>query len=266
MKILYTSLTICLALFLMSNRSGRGNVTGSGATLAPGETGQTCGQQGCHSGGNFSPELELTFTNSAGEVVSEYQPGQSYTLNYKINNSAGTPAGFGLMMVALDDADAPVNTWSTDLPGQTRLLDLNGRTYVEHTDRIAGDEINFEWIAPEVGTGTVSFYAASALANGNNSPSGDNGANLTVTLTEAESSNVEDNKLHDINVYPNPTTDIINLSSEKALDYVLYNLTGQVLITGKGNTLDLTNIETGQYILTLFDNGGIIQTDQITKL
>ncbi len=265
MRILYTALTICLALFLMSNRSGRGNVTGNGATLAPGETGQTCGQQGCHSSGNFAPQLELTFTNSEGEVVSEYMPGQSYNLNYKINFPSGNPAGFGFMMVALDGADEPVNTWSSDLPDKTRLIDLNGRTYVEQTDRIAGSEIDLTWVAPEAGTGEVSFYAASALVNGNGSPSGDNGANLTISLTEATSSNVNLEEETTISIYPNPTTDFLSIDADKALDFVVYNLAGQVVTTGQGNKVDMTTIQAGQYILTLFDKDGIVLTQQITK-
>lgn len=58
--------------------------------------------------------------------------------------------------------------------------------------------------------------------------------------------NVNDNVLDkNINEYPNPTKEIVNLSVHS--DWVLYNMPGQILETGSGNTISMIHFNKGVY-------------------
>ena len=78
--------------------------------------------------------------------------------------------------------------------------------------------------------------------------------NIISTAKETETAK---NSFSTIEVYPNPTTSVLNVTSvsEKAT-YRVYNMLGQMVITGKlsNGTINVSNINTGNYILEVNDN------------
>jgi beta-glucanase (GH16 family) len=64
-----------------------------------------------------------------------------------------------------------------------------------------------------------------------------------------------------LNVYPNPAINVVNLESSQAIDQVdVFDLSGQLLLSEKEetNSLDISAVKTGIYILKVYSNGIII--------
>ncbi|UZO80141.1 carbohydrate-binding protein [Aquimarina sp. ERC-38] len=75
---------------------------------------------------------------------------------------------------------------------------------------------------------------------------------------------------NDINIYPNPTTDLLTIANVgKEVDYTIYNLEGVALTTGKisntKNTIAVSQLTTGLYIVTLTNNGDSISSSFVKK-
>ena len=255
MRLFYAVCLLGLSLFFMANKSGRGNQTGVGATLAPGETGQTCGQQGCHSANVFFPEIDLSIHDAAGDTVHQYLPGATYEVRYQARATQGFPAGYGFMMVSLDEDDNAIETWDS-IPPFTRVISLGGRQYVEHTNRIHKDTVlTFAWSVPEDANGDITFYAASALVNGNNSSSGDRGIAIQHVLPivpGASSNELSSEKIFQI--FPNPASDQLRIENDGQgqIEYSVYNQNGALIKNGHyQNHIDVANLPTGTYFLAI---------------
>ncbi|MEP0265229.1 leucine-rich repeat domain-containing protein [Dokdonia sp.] len=65
-------------------------------------------------------------------------------------------------------------------------------------------------------------------------------------------------------VYPNPTTDIINIS-QTVKNITVYDLSGKQVYKGSDNTVSLKNLNNGLYILRLETQEGAIMTKKIIK-
>lgn len=56
----------------------------------------------------------------------------------------------------------------------------------------------------------------------------------------------------EISVYPNPTTDVLNVSTVEPLDYSIYALNGQLIMSGKTDgKIYVNDLDNGIFILTL---------------
>ncbi len=56
----------------------------------------------------------------------------------------------------------------------------------------------------------------------------------------------------DINIYPNPTSDIINIESKESISNIeLYNLSGELLSKQNGLTIDAANLSNGTYFIKM---------------
>lgn len=153
----------------------------SGYTGAPGES--TC--LSCHGGSNLNPANAIrTLVFNGNASLTSYVPGTTYTVVYTVTNPS--TAVFGFQMVAKNTAGNNVGTFIVTSPTQTQLVS----GYLQHT--FSGSQANpagskswsFSWTAPATGTGTVSFYVATNVANGNGSDSGDEIYTNVFTLTE----------------------------------------------------------------------------------
>lgn len=83
--------------------------------------------------------------------------------------------------------------------------------------------------------------------------------NYDTTIASLSNQNIE--PLNDILIYPNPVNDYLSISSDfEIYKLEIYNLLGQViLVTLNPNaSIDLTNLKSGNYILKLNTNKGII--------
>lgn len=154
----------------------------SGHTGAPGES--TC--LSCHGGSALNPTnavRTLVFNGSA--AVTSYVPGQTYTAVFTVTNPGTTV--FGFQMIAKNSAGTNVGTFIATNPAQAQLSSgYMEQTFAGRVASPAGSKSwSFSWTAPAAGTGTVTFYTASNVANGNGSDSGDEIYTNAFTLTEA---------------------------------------------------------------------------------
>ena len=62
--------------------------------------------------------------------------------------------------------------------------------------------------------------------------------------------------MESINIYPNPTADILYIKSNYSLDYDLFNIVGQKMISGSfsegNNEINVKRLSDGVYFLNFF--------------
>lgn len=77
-----------------------------------------------------------------------------------------------------------------------------------------------------------------------------------------------DNEVSDFKVYPNPATDVLNVSkvSNNAI-YSIYNVAGQIVAKGKiaDNKVQVAKLQAGVYIISVEDNGNVEKVKFIKK-
>ncbi len=271
MKRIYTNKLI-LAVFamfalivLMSNSSGRGNVFGQAVTGAPGDSNLTCASVGCHASGAFSPNAELTVLDTDGNSVSTFIPGETYDITLAVQAS-GNPSAYGFQMVALSADNSATTDWS-DIGGNTQVVQIGDRNYIEHDSPSTSNEFTTKWTAPVAGSGDVTFYFSANAVNGNGNPGGDGGTNSTFVLSEIVTSS---NNLtaESISIFPQPASDFINISgSQLDYEYTLFDIKGQKIETSNFSgetTLDLSNLGSGLYFMTIRNNDKLL-TKKIIK-
>ena len=174
---------VLLGFSLMSNSGGRANAGNSAATLAPGETSQTCSSSSCHGMNAYDPVMSFAVMDENGTEVTSYELGETYTVSVNISANLGTPIGYGFQAVALDGFDNNYNAWGTEFSAGTQIIELsNGREYWEHRALLPDNAFEIEWTAPASDLGTVTFYGAAIAANANGNRNGDGGTNAMLSL------------------------------------------------------------------------------------
>ena len=63
-----------------------------------------------------------------------------------------------------------------------------------------------------------------------------------------------------ISIYPNPTSNIINVSCDKEVEMIFFNMIGQELIRTNDKNIDISSFEKGSYVLIVktLDSGNFI--------
>ncbi|MCH2225114.1 MAG: T9SS type A sorting domain-containing protein [Crocinitomicaceae bacterium] len=142
----------------------------AGLTGAPGEA--NCTQ--CHSGSTQDGSAENTFAIADGFTpVTSYTPGTTYNMTLVLNSN---PAKKGFSAVVLDGTDSNAGSAAGNAIGGTQGFSSAGRDYISHTSTSNSNSTTFwawEWTAPSAGTGDVTVYIASNVADDNGTTSGD---------------------------------------------------------------------------------------------
>jgi len=209
------------------------NPTGAPAGVAndPSSNNATC--TNCHGGtatNATAAEASITSTiPSAG-----YTPGATYTITATVNFTGRSKFGFEV---------SPQNSSGIKLgtlintSAQTKLV--GSSKYVTHTQ--AGNSgtntksWTFDWTAPAVGSGAVTFYGAFMAANGNGTSSGDIVYRSSYTVSEAVASGISEveantNALTVINL-KNALQISYNAQSAATANVELYTLNGTLVST-----------------------------------
>ena len=92
-----------------------------------------------------------------------------------------------------------------------------------------------------------------------------------VQFTGTSTAGIEEETIdHAINLFPNPSTDLIHIDSDLSMDnYSISNLLGQTVLEGSisNQTIDVSSLEKNIYFLTMMDkNGKKMITKKISKL
>lgn len=222
------------------------------ATDAPGSSNNNCTT--CHGGGSFgSASISFEMMSDSGVAVTEYVPGEVYTLNARVNHTSGTPSGFGLQMVALNDADnSTAGSWDNP-SANAKLVTLSTRRYFEQTSASSTNLFTVDWTAPAEGTGAVTFYMGANAVNGNNATSGDNAVLDQLTFEEGEAVNgILSVDLEQLSIFPNPVMNTLNVSGLKQDDQLeIFSINGQKMAIGfeSNESIDVSDLPIGIYIL-----------------
>lgn len=244
--ILTTCIFVAVSQFNMSNASA--SLPPNAHAGAPMDaSGQTC--VACHAG---------VATPTSGIISSDipssgFVPGSTY--NFSVTMSGASAYGFEITPQT-----------STSSAGVGTLISGVGSAisskYIKQTAKKTGSTAlwTFQWTAPSTGT-TVTFYGAFNYADNNGGVGGDLIRTSSVTYTASSSTGIE-LLINDItlSVFPNPTHDILNVSS--VVDFKIasiYSIDGRLvkiiseseLISKK---IDLLELNSGVYYLKVTTN------------
>jgi hypothetical protein len=241
--------------------SAYANTGGSpgGKTNSPTD-GLNCTQ--CHSGTiNSGPAFANISSNVA---VSGYVPGQTYTITGSIEQ--GGINKFGFEITAEDNSGSKVG--ASILTDAARTKFVNSNNGVSHTasgttpSSLNTSVWSFDWTAPSVGTGDVTFYGAFNAVNSNGGTSGDQVYTKTLTISEDISTGLAENVSDaSFNIYPNPVVSSFQITSNTSVDRVtVFNVQGQQMtdLTQVENKVNMENLASGIYVVNIETNGQVI--------
>ena len=264
------ALVVSVVLFGYSSGAG---ASGFELTGAPFDNG-TCAS--CHGGGNFGAAITLQLLDG-NTVVTQYEPGKSYTYRISTTKTAGSPQYGFQSTVATQNSNSNINSWGT-LPPNTQNSVSSGRNYVEHSQRLTTSTINVPWTGPAAGTGAIVFYSVVNFVNRNFSTSGDQVINSNLAI--AENTNLPVSLLYFRGVVRNgkalltwaaaTETDSKHYTIEKSTNGTSFKPIAEVASKNRNNAsytfTDETFAGTAFYRLTQTDNNGTLSIFNIVRL
>lgn len=267
------SLLLSAAVVFLGSSSGPGAVQGQDRTGGPLSNG-FCGN--CHAAGAFNPTINVQLLQDGNEV-NGYMPGETYTMRVTIDASMDAQV-YGFQAVALSGSgNSQAGNWTPPTGAQVTTLD--GRDYIEHSQRSQSNTFEIDWTAPPTSVGDISFYAAGVAANNAQGSGGDGSDALDapVVLTDLSTSTNDLPELaSSLRAFPNPVVDQLNLQldTEEASNALvrIYNANGQALVQRSINLgiganmeqFDMSNLPAGFYTVEV-SNGEAASRTTVVK-
>jgi len=284
-RIIYTLMcALALGFLLMSSSGGRAKTQNHGNTGAPGDQVQMDGSvwlcRTCHNGPIETTIMIEIFEEGTSVAVTDYVPGVTYDVAVTVNDVNNDAEAYGFQIVSLVDSDlSDVNGWSNPETGvHIATAGNTGRSYAEQSEPQDDNEFRVQWTAPEAGTGGVTFYAAGAAVNGDDSNSGDGGANTLLMLTERPVGIFDVAALDaTMNVFPNPAVNYLNVSVVSnfsgTVSVDIMDVQGRVaisrpldLMTGTNEAqFDVSELNRGTYMLRLGSENKVLTTQFVIR-
>lgn len=167
---------IGLILLLLANSSSHPTNNG-GYTGAPGDG--VCSQ--CHSGGSFTGEINID------GVPASITAGNAYQITVTVTNPNLNITEAGFQIVALNSSNTNAGGFTNPSAGSS-VKTSAAKKYFGHAPSIPFSGLGeltwtVTWTAPTSGSGDITFYGGSVLANGNGSSSNDKFVNTQTSGT-----------------------------------------------------------------------------------
>ena len=168
-KLQLLAFSILAGLTLLSN-SGLHPITGTGGyTGAPGDS--LCSS--CHTGSNPNLNGEISISGLPATIM----PSTTYPLTITVTNPNSNATRAGFQIVALNASNNNAGTFSNN-SANSQLRVSGGKTYLGHSPAVnfgSGTEISWtvDWTSPASGSGNITVYGSTVIANGNGANSGD---------------------------------------------------------------------------------------------
>lgn len=243
-------------------------------TGSPGDGGNTCANSGCHTGITLGTKTNVITSNIPAEG---YTPGTKYTIT-ATTKSSPTRNMFGFQISPQSVTGTLLGTITITNSTQTQVT--GGGKYVTHKQAgINGTNgvktWSFDWTAPAVGTGDVTFYGTINHANANGGASGDSIFKTTYVVKEKVSGvgiNKDELSQLGFTVYPNPASHAIYVKNDNSVAYnqiEIYDLTGKLVYTLNESEIinldlqikiNLNNLEKGMYLMKISNNNEVLGT------
>ncbi len=174
----------------------------------------TCAKSGCHldaaTGGPNTGPGSLIINYGGAEV---YEAGATYDISVTIDDP--NASRFGFQMIALDESFNSTGAFISPAGSMTNIqTSPAGREYINHQSvpNPSENTYSFQWTAPATGSGSVTFWASGLAANGNGAKTGDYTYTASLNITEMEDTALEDILNKDIEIYPNPIQNDLNIN------------------------------------------------------
>ena len=178
-----------------------------------------------------------------------------YTITGNMNSTAGSVTYAGLTLTARlkIESSTSIKFTTTSASTLTLVFDSNftGTILVNNVSYTASAGIVTVSLAAGLNTITkgsvANLYYMSTVYNSTARMSGNNDVQETVEAAK-------------LTLYPNPVSSELNISSDKAIQKVeVYNLSGALVNTqnGNSNTLDMSNLANGSYLLKVFTENSV---------
>jgi len=234
-----------------------------GVTGSPGDEANALSVAGLSVGNCTACHDNLGNYNASVAITSNI-PGGGYALGAKyqitVTQTFTGAADHGFEITAENSVASKVGIFSVSDATNTQT-DAFGH-FVTHT--FAGHEgsgvWNFDWTAPSIDVGTVTFYVASVA--GNDSSSGGTTTTNTQVVFNTKSIGgvlaVNDARLLQFSMYPNPSDNFVTLqlpSGTNKANVKIFDYLGKTLIqknlNNANNNLNVSNLSAGIYFVRI---------------
>ncbi len=258
MKTTFTLSALLLTLVLMAFTYGMTyqesskNTSGANPGFSNDPAGGNMSCAVCHS--HYPTAYEAGWITS-NIPAAGYEPLITYTITATAIGAGNQKFGF-----QVSPQDSLGNFQGVLINTSTMTQLTSNPNYITHTATgTAGtDSISwsFDWEAPEANSGEVIFFGAFNIANNDNMTSGDYIKLSTLVVNEKDPSTFTHERINDPmqNIYPNPATDVINISVSEFMSgsvYSIYDINGRVVKTGElknvTHQVDINHLTNGVY-------------------
>lgn len=249
-----------IAFVLMSSEQSAHTNSGNPPVFNSGAPGQSsCSNANCHDSAETNSG-DGSVSIGFGDGVAEYEAGKTYEMTVTIEEAG--KGRFGFQLCALD-ADGE-NAGSLEASGEnTAVQSTAGIDFVNHNGAVVVDDshtYSFSWTAPSSDIGAVTFYTSGMAANGAGSPQGDNSYTTSSSVTFTFPADITTIGGESWGFYPNPASDILTVVLPNTGNANLFSIDGKMVQTWNlqqgENTLDLMDVNTGVYILSIEGSNG----------
>ncbi|MCF6213611.1 MAG: T9SS type A sorting domain-containing protein [Flavobacteriaceae bacterium] len=240
-----------IALLFFSFSSGAPN---AGVTGSPGD-GFDC--TACHTGADTFTAYNLALNIQTNIPSGGYTLGQTYTITVSQTYSGAIEHGF--QITAENSVASKVGTFVITDALHTQVQ--NSGAFVTHTK--AGNDIaswSFNWVAPSIDSGVITFYVASIAGNPNSSggTTTTNSQMTKATLTVGGVLAVNNNQLLNFSMYPNPSDGQVTLQLPSDVNQAqvdIFDYLGKTRIkksvNASNSTIDISNLNKGIYFMRI---------------
>ncbi len=212
----------------------------------------------CHSANPGNGNLNEVSTITHDVPVTGYEPDSTY--NFSLNMDGVGTNRFGF---SLSPQNSNGDVLGTLIAGANNYT-VGGGNYLTHTyastNATDSQVWDFQWTAPQSGTGMVTFYAATLYANNNNNHEGDYEVLAESAVMEELNVGVLLDKDFQFSIYPNPAVDVIRLNAD------LDDQTAFKIIDLKGATVQEGMIDAGMNPAIQLDRSNVISGMHILRL
>ena len=250
-KTLLFTVSILLGLIFLTYpeiTKGKENGSPGGKTNSPID-GSNC--TGCHNTSLNNGQGSIMISSDMQNL--EYVPGETYTITVTASHPSFTTYGFEL---TAENGASKAGSF-TITSSETKLV--NGGNAVTHkSSGIFGSSTKtwtVDWTAPGFASslGTVDFYACAVTANGNGENSGDEVHTNIYTVTEQQSTSIQEKEQLFSVFY---SDERINIDATNTIELInIYNINGQLVksINSDSKIISTSELSDGLYIVELSD-------------
>lgn len=255
---------------LSSNSGGYGsNATGSTGSGTPG-----CGGGGCHGSSSTSTLVVGITVDSAGTLITQYTPGNTYRITILGTNLSSSLMQFGFQLSTVKSSDnSQAGSFVTSsFPTGTDLNVSTPRELFGHTTPLTDSMVGTTsiyvkrvlWTAPAAGTGNVKIYGVINAVNGDgNASATDKWNTANTTISERIPTSIGNVTIsNDVYVYPNPSVGQLNIEVghvTNGYNISVFDISGKLIHSGSGTessfTLDTHNWSAGVYNVIVNKDG-----------